>query len=517
MVLGKAKGKKNRNQETESSKSREIHQDMLAIFGLTFLLALIAQKAQWFIDWDTLESVLKLNSPGYNPVTDPSPHYHVLIEPLVYSATTALSPLLGPDSLVGFMILVSAFAGGLLTLAYYTVYKVTGDRSASWVTAVFIGVSYNFVFLTLSAEQNIINEFFNLLSVFLAFAVLGIVRTKLDSIVIAAAFGLSIALSIGTNLRSLYLLLLLPLVVLLCKDRVECLTRVAVSVVSLSIAAGGIVLTNVYTTSKAITLNSLAGFFNVDYYQEPGLWFFANTSRSLSTELILASGGLIRSLFGDYLWLIAKGVSDWLPVLAAVVILAAFTAIINRRFKEPAALMVASLFLLNSVHSFFYEPKSVERWDHAVLFLGLLAGIAWYNRPKSTERYALIAILGLTTLCTILSLLYVGQITTFAAFSYEKVPAETFYAHPGTVVTVQNPETEYGLYLQYLYGRENVLYINSTVSPSYLLSQLKRANSTVYYDEVIFDQCSDLNPSDGFLARSTMVGSPDLPWYVFIK
>jgi hypothetical protein len=410
--------------------------------------------------------------------------------------------------------MTAVFAGGLLALVYYTVYKVTEHRGAAWISTAFVGVSLNFVFLTMTSEDNIINQFFNLSTIFLVFVLMGIVKTKLDQRVVAALLGISIGLAIGTSLRSVYLIALLPLIVILSQERAEGLKRAGYAVISTSLVVAGMVVTSLALAKKAITIEGLISFFRVDYYSDPGLWYFAHPSRSLADQLISASQGFIRSFFGDYLWVVLKSTSPWIGALVAVVVVLLFIAMVLKRWKDPAVIVLASLFLLNSINSFFYEPYSMERWDHAVLLLGLLAGIVWSSKPKSMEKYALIAIILIGALGTILYFLTMNNLVLLMAFGYEKIPAATFQEHPGLIVTAQKDWDEPALYLRYLYGEDNVVFLNNTTSTEDTLAYLKKVNGTVYYDTMIYYRCANQNRGDTFLAGSEMLGSSVLPWYV---
>lgn len=513
--MAKTKEKVRTRQAVSKADPDTARRDVLALFGAAVILTFILQKLQLYIDWDTLESVIKMNAAGYSPLTNPPSHYHFLVEPLVYVITVLASPILGSDQLNGYILMTSLFAGGLLALTYFTVRQVTGDRGAAWLSAAFVGVSYNFLFLSMSSEDNIINQFFNLLTIFLVIVLLGVVKTRLDQKTILAAFVLSLGLAVGTNLRSLYLLALLPLVVILAGDRIEGLKKASYAAVGFVLVVVSMALCSLALAKKAITLDGLAGFFRVDYYSDPGLWFFAGSSRDLVEELFLASKGFTRSLFGDYLWSTLNGVSPWLIVLAAALSLAILGVVLLRLWREPVIIVLVGLFLLNTANSFFYEAGSLERWDHAVLLLGLLAGVAWAKKPQNLAKYALLALVGLAALGTLLFVLTAGSLITFTAFSYEKIPSAEFRDHTGLVVTGQEAMTEQTMYLRYLYGSENVVFYNDTVPAQDILTYLERANRTVYYDAMIYNRCANLSDGDEFLAGSRMLGTFDLPWYVY--
>lgn len=517
VILGKINRKKKDQQVVANGKPASPQRDVLTIFGVTAILAFILQKIQLYIDWDTLASVLTMNTAGYSPLTSPPSHYHVLIEPLVYVLTALSSPLLGHDHLNGYILVTAVFAGGLLALVYYLVYQVTGHRSAAWISTAFLGVSLNFIFLTLSSEDNIINQFFNLLAIFLVIVSLGIVKTKLDQRVVAALLGISIGLAIGTNLRSVYLIVLLPLIVILSKERAEGLKKAGYAVLSTSIAVVCMVVASIVLAKKALSLEEFLNFFRVDYYGDPRLWYFADPSQNVVLQLTLASRGFLRSLFGDYLWTVLNGISPWLSVVVVAIVLIVFGAVLLSRWRDPVVILLATLFLLNSVNSFFYEPYSMERWDHAVLLLGLLAGVVWSSKPKSSEKYAIVSIVAIGAIGTILFLLTMSSLTSFVAFSYEKTPAGMFQENPGLVMTGQKDMNEAALYLRYLYGKDNVVFINDTVPTQDVLAYLKTVDGTVYYDAGIYYRCEEYAPGDEFLARSPMIGTADLPWFVSLR
>lgn len=515
--MGKVKGDR-AGQPAENRGKRGIrYGDLLAIFGVTFILAVLLEKAEWYIDWDTLDSVLKMNAPGYSPFSQAPSHYHALVEPLVYLTTAVLSPLLGQDHMIGYMLLVAVFSGGLLALAYLTVYKLTENRVSAWVSVILIAVSYNFVFLTFCVGQNVLNQFFNLLSIFLAFCLLGVIRTKLDSRLVAALLGLSIALAIGTNLRSVYLVVLLPLAVLLCKDRLAALKTSAVALASLAIGAAYLVLSSLLLSRSGLSLDALLNFFSVGYYSDPNLWYFANPAATPEIELLKAARGFISSLFGVYVWAVLGTVSLWLPVLVAAIVLLIFGILLYKKWKEPAVVVLVVLFLLNSAHSFLYEPVSLERWDHGVLLLGLLGGVAWSTKPFQRRQLALAALAALMAVGTLLVLFNLNQVVLFAIFEYEKIPAASFSEHPGIVVTGQLPTTEQALYLKYLYGPDNVRFYDSSVPAGQVLSDVERVNRPVYYDSVIISRFDYVNDEEGFVDKSQLLGSLRMPWYVYYR
>lgn len=484
-------GKSLSRAQGESRVPRNTITDAAVIFLGGLVLALFLQKAAFYYDWDTLDSVLRMNLPGYNPVSVPPVKYHLLIEPAVYAITSALDPLLGSDHMIGFTVLVAIFSAGLLALTYYTVRALTGNRAAAIVSVVFLAVSYNFLFLTFSIGQNQINQFFNLLSVLLALALLGKVGWKVDRRVLAAALGGSIGLAVGTNIRSLYLLLLLPLLVLFSSDRKASLRDVAVA------SLGALVcIACLAAASNALGLSTgVTGFFTVVYYDDPQYWFFSGHT-SLQDQATAASIGLVRSFLGDRPASTLLEVSQFLPIAAAIALIGIFVYVLRGSARDPVVLLVATLLVINSVHSFFYEPASVERWDHATLYCALLAGLAW---ASPVDRYGKIAIAALVLIMfagLFLTAAGAGTDPLYLSFLYGKLPADSFSQHPGLLVITPKDSMVTGKYMVYRYGKEHVVFSGQFGSPNDLAAFVAGAhsNSTLYLD---YQACQTLDGLNG--------------------
>lgn len=507
--MGNSKGKKGLQSKARKEDDNTTPRDTAIIFAGGFILALLLQKAAYYCDWDTIDSVLRMNLAGYNPLSVPPVKYHLLIEPAVFAITAILAPVFGRDHMVGFIVLVSLFSAGLLALAYYAVRRVTGDRLAAIISVAFIAVSYNYLFLTLSTTQNIVNQFFNLLTVLLALMLAGRIKTRLDRNTLAIALGLAIGLAVGTNMRSLYLLVVLPLIALLGTDR-----KVAIKAAAIAGLCAIIAIACLAVISNALGLSSgLTGFFTVVYYEKPEFWFFAG-QHDLAGQAVNASVGFLRSLISDNPTIALDTASPYLLVLAAIAVTGLFIYLLRSSVQDSAVIMVAALLLLNSAHSFFYEPTSFERWDHAVLFLALLAGIAWADKAGRYNKILIGLLLAVMAIGLLVTISAAGSSTLYVSFLYGKLPAGEFHDNPGLLVITPEEGAVTGRYMVYLFGRDNVCYASEFNSMADLTAFANNVhtNRTLYLDSMIYDSLEEVNGTELLLQSAEPIDTYGM-WY----
>lgn len=469
---------------SDRAKNR-VFKDVSIIFFAGLIVSLLLQKAALYYDWDTIDSIIRMNAVGYNPISVPPVKYHLLIEPTVFLISSILSPAFGPDRLVGFIVMVAVFSASLLALTYYTVFKITSDRVAALVATAMLGISYNFVYLTLTATQNQVNQFFNLLAILIALAILGRVSMSVDRRLLAVALGGTIGLAVGTNLRSLYLLVLLPLIWLLGDDKKSVLKHTLIA----GICALAAIIALASTSYALGQYTGLTGFFTVGYLQDSNFWFFAGHG-DLGTQATTASVGFLRSFLGDD---IVGSLGIAYPALSvglAIVVFGLFAYLLRLSLRDPAVIVIGILMTILSVYSFFYEPVSLERWDHAALFLALLAGVAWAGRVNGTQKASTINKLIISLVLAIMAmtlLMAIGNVTQsnqYITFAYAKAPAMSFAEHSGLLLTTAPKDSVPAMYMVYLYGKENVIFSSSFKTNQEMQDFVRKSrdDQTVYVD-----------------------------------
>lgn len=503
----------NKGMATGTATDKTLYKDAGIIFFAGLILALLLEKAELYFDWDTVDSIVRMNAAGYNPIDVPPVKYHFFIEPLVYVITSVFAPVFGYDNLIGFIVLVSAFSAGLLALTYYAVRKITGDRMSAIVAVAFVAISYNFLYLTLTATQNMVNQFFNLLAVLLALAVIGRVSYKIDRRLLAVALGGAIGLAVGTNMRSLYLLALLPLIVLLDSDRKKAAVNMIIAGACALVFIGGLALAgNVLGISSGV-----ADFFHVVYYDDSQYWFFAGNG-DIVVQASSAGVGFLRSFTGDSMAQGMGSVSGYLPIAGFVAFLGAFAYMLRNSVKDSAVVIITVPMIICTVNSFFYEPMSLERWDHAVLYLGLLAGIAWADgkggRKDNHNKLIVSLILAVMAIGMIITIAGAGQTVQYVSFLYAKIPGDSLTEHPGLLVLSAGEKTVPGKYMVYLYGRENITYSSEFATAEDAVSYLNsiRTNRTVYIDTNEYQAFYGVNGSEQLLEDAVSIDDYGI-WY----
>lgn len=121
----------------------------------------------------------------------------------------------------------------------------------------------------------------------------------------------------------------------------------------------------------------------VSRHHQEGVWFyFARPGASLGDQAAQALRGLRSSLvLFDYDRARILGTTGLHPldlVVPAVLALLAASLWITR--ARPACRVLAASLGVHALHSFFYEPFSIERWDVVLGVVGILASVAISTR-----------------------------------------------------------------------------------------------------------------------------------------
>ena len=431
------------------NSNRSILIDISLIFIVTLFVATLLQNFRLSIDWDTLNSVLTMNSPGYTFSNGFSDKYHILTQPIAYVLTTIMSPVLGWDALYGYIALISISAAATLSMIYYLVFRLTKERFPAAIAVLFMALTYDFVFLTYTVEDNVPNIFLLTLFFFFMLALIERIETKINPYVLSAITGVVIAIAVGTHYRSLFLMPFLGLVVIFDKDHKRGLKKAVIAIVVALICLAGLIIVNQLTSYHASTAQNTVEFFNVTYQSDPQLWFFANGGGDVSKQINDIERGLSQSLTGVYL-----PYSIGVFIALAMILIVAWAA--YRARYDSAIITFACLLLMYSFCALFFDSFSLERWDTLVLPLSLMVGVVMSKKYYKKEHLKIYLVIGALAIFLILQATVIMNNSMVTQFSYVKVVQNEYSKDPGHIYLSLYNDTEATLYARYLYGSNNV-------------------------------------------------------------
>lgn len=437
----------------------------------------------FFFDWDTLAVAISMKEGTFNLIRSFS-SYHMLASPLAYLCAILSSPFVGWKPLVGWKILVSLCAAGTGTMLFITVHKLTRNYVYALVSTAFLAVTYGYLFLTLSLEDNIINTFFNMVFIFFLLAQIGEIEFQSMTVkginILSLLTGASLGLAIATHIHSM---LFIPLILAVAYFKREDGLFANVKEI-LMVMVGSIVVVSPFIAINAYAYNwtsfhDLINYFTIGYHKDPNLYYFANPNRNIWEQLELVNGGLTSLFFQRY--------PDLMRTMPNFLIYSKFLLLILAgvlggfalsSIKTKTTQIMLCMLILMIPHSLFYESWNAERWVDILLPLAVILGNSLkIERGRSeNELYTKIndfyAEHGLKVAIAIVIFLFIFSLSSFNSLShFQKNPVHKLAdeidgatENDALVVMDIRSTSELGLYVNYAVDRELLFLSDRTLS-----------------------------------------------------
>jgi len=507
---------------------------ILSIFFILLIYFTFFININFFYNWDILADAICMKGSDFNLLK----HFgaaHMLNVLLAYIFASLVSPFAGWDPLLGHKILAALCASGAGTLLYIIVYDLNKNRIHALIATALLCGTYGYITLTLECDNGITNSFFNVLFIFMFLNLIGELKTFEQSkyFINRGLFtflcGISLGLAVASHLRSSLLIFLVPAIFYFQRETKfsQNVKEVALVVLGSVAVLGSILIINAYAYNWQ-SIYDLIGFFDIPYYHDPNLFYFAGESRDFAKQLELVNYGLTSLLFQRYQFLLSQnpGFFAYSKVLSTLLGLLLFAYIISSiKSKTTQAMLI--IILAGLPEAIFHNAWNIERWDYFLVPLAVLIGNS-LARPRTDAigvqneklghfmdvfmeyRTAIAAIVVL--------LLFITSICSFNALShFQENPVFNFadgvdsYTVENSLIVVDIRMTsESGLYLDYQSEREIVsvydvpvdvvaTYINTNLSvgrsiyaTSYSLYYLLQSGYEFQYSKVWSNSYCDL-------------------------
>ena len=396
----------------------------LTRFQILVFAALLAGTAGWYsytifsnfcIDGDLLnwaESLQPL-APGMTflnsfGVKEWFAKFHLGLFPLLYLTARAYSPWGGMDFLMAFKILTLVSA----SLTPLLIFVICKNSMRYWAIMLFTSfiplylMGYSWLITT--CDNHILADFFNLAYIVcLLIATGAICPAQRDAHYLSWAFitGIMAALSISIHFKNMAALPVMLALFAVTPPAPRTRLRIGAAGVAGLFLTFGLLYFIYWTQSAGEPLQSKLDFWV--FHRVPGRFFFTPPPPPLRDHLVFVYVGIRGCLYTLQELVINTNLFDHDligPVAVGLFFILYFASAYRMRRSRLVRILFL-VFLCDAVHSFFYDPWVIERWDSVTLWVIITIGICWdavMSRENGRGRFR----------CITLSILIISYFST---------------------------------------------------------------------------------------------------------
>lgn len=306
--------------------------------------------------------------------------FHLLMFSAVY-AVAGLCALWGPwDFLLAFKLFTLVCAVATVPLLFSICRDTMKIFPVMLVTSLIPLFTIGYSWLIITADDNPLANFFNLLFVYAVLVASGAARgwaRERSPMGWALAAGAAAGLSMAAHLKNIVALPLLAAPAVFTPPPRAGRARIAAAALAGFLAVFGLLYGLYWIQSPGEPAASKLDFWV--FHRVPGRFFLTPPHPPILDHLAFVYAGIRSSLYSFQELKIHTGLYDRDPLGPVLILLffCLYAAAVLRGRANRAVQILFAWFLLDAGHSFLYDSWVVERWDSFTLPVFLSIGICW--------------------------------------------------------------------------------------------------------------------------------------------